>query len=45
MVAGWTDDSSGSLKARGRCGEEVVVLYRIEDRSLRILSEKNFAND
>ena len=34
MVAGWKKDSSGGLKAGGRCGEEVVVPDRIEDRSL-----------
>ena len=41
MVAGWKKESSGGLKAGGRCGEEVVVPDRIEDRSLRILPEKN----
>ena len=34
MVAGWKKDSSVGLKAGGRCGEEVVVPDRIEDRSL-----------
>ena len=34
MVAGWKKDSSGGLKAGGRCGEEVVVPDRIDDRSL-----------
>ena len=34
MVAGWKKDSSGGLGAGGRCGEEVVVPDRIEDRSL-----------
>ena len=34
MVAGWKKDSSGGLEAGGRCGEEVVVPDRIEDRSL-----------
>ena len=43
--AGWKKDSSGGLEAGGRCGEEVVVPDRIEDRSLRILSEKNVTND
>ena len=33
MVAGWKKDSPGSLKAGGRCGEEVVVLDAIEDQS------------
>ena len=45
MVARWKKDSSGGLEAGGRCGEEVVVPDRIEDRSLWILSEKNVAND
>ena len=34
MVAGWKKDSSGGLEAGGRCGEEVVLPDRIEDRSL-----------
>ena len=34
MVAGWIKESSGGLKAGGRCGEEVVVPDRIDDRSL-----------
>ena len=34
MVAGWKKESSGGLKAGGRCGEEVVVPDRIEDRSM-----------
>ena len=34
MVAGWKMESSGGLKAGDRCGEEVVVPDRIEDRSL-----------
>ena len=34
MVAGWKKESSGGLKAGGRCGEKVVVPDRIEDRSL-----------
>ena len=33
MVAGWKKNSSGGLEAGGRCGEEVVVPDRIEDRS------------
>jgi len=35
-VAGWKTDSSGGLEAGCRCGEEVVVPDRIEDRSLFI---------
>ena len=34
MVAGWKKESSGGLKAGGRCSEEVVVPDRIDDRSL-----------
>ena len=34
MVAGWKKESSGGLKAGGRCGEEVVVPDKIEDQSL-----------
>ena len=34
MVAGWKKDSSGGLETGGRCGEEVLVPDRIEDRSL-----------
>ena len=34
MVAGWKKESSGGLKAGGRCGEEVVMPDRIEDQSL-----------
>ena len=34
MVAGWKQDSSGGLKAGGRCGEEIVVPDRTEDQSL-----------
>ena len=45
MEKGWKRDSSGGLEAKGRYGEEVVVSDRIKDRSLWILSVKNFAND
>ena len=34
MIAGWKKESSGGLKAGGRCGEEVVMPDRIQDRSL-----------
>ena len=34
MVAGWRKGRSGGLEAGGKCGEEVVVPDRIEDRSL-----------
>ena len=34
IVARWKQGSSGGLKAGGRCGEEVVMTDRIEDRSL-----------
>ena len=34
VVVGWKKESSGGLKAGGRCGEEEVVPDIIEDRSL-----------
>ena len=45
MVVGCLKENSGGLNVLGRCGEEVVVPDKIDDRIMWIISEKYVAND